>query len=186
MYVIITSINFPIHYLFDHTVNENVSSSSEHKRIYLRNILKLDKLFSLNPNSITDVSTDRHSTILYKFEYNNRKYIYYSNSGLGINNQLRNDNNITSCNILYFHNTDELWNNLSINIKTIIEAVNNINEKDTKSNDGDLPKTEKIWIDLYTIISNIINIKKLNVIDELFYRKYLKYKKKYLELKNYL
>jgi hypothetical protein len=161
---IITSINFPIHYLFDHTVIESVSSSSNQNRIYLRNTLKLDQLFLLDPNSITDITTERHSTILYKFEYNNRKYIYYSNSGLGINNQLRKYCNITSCNILYFHNKDELWNNLTINIKVIIESVNSIVEADTKSVKGNLSNTEKIWNDLLPIISNIINKSEYDII----------------------
>jgi len=153
----ITSVKFPIYYLFDHTINENIGSTSE-KRSYLRNILELDNLFSIESKNIYDVGIDGHSTILYKFEFNSKKYIYYSNSGLGINNQLYYDiNKCTACKIFYIKNNDDLWNNLSNYIIIIINAVKNITTEDTKPIYDSKIKTEEIWKILLPQISSTIN-----------------------------
>jgi len=75
---------FPLYYLFDKNINE--IGSETRIRTYLRSILKLDDIFKLDKSNLLDISYGNHATILYKLDMNNKKYIYYSNSGLGINN----------------------------------------------------------------------------------------------------
>ena len=157
----ITSVNFPIFYLFDHTINDKIGSTHI-KRHYLRRKLELDNLFSLTSTNIYDIGVDSHSTILYKFEYNNRKYIYYSNSGLGINNQLCR-NKTTSCKIFYIKD-DILWNNLSNYIMKIIEQVKDVTSYDTEEDSSGKIETEEIWKKLIVDVSNTINKEEYDII----------------------
>ena len=126
----ISSVKFPIYYLFDHDIDKNIGASVNH-RTNIRDLLDLDKLFHLDNGTIHNVSTSGHSTILYNFRYNRRNYIYYSNSGLGIReNQLFNDKNkTTSCRIFYITNND-LWIQIPIDITQTITAVKNIIKED--------------------------------------------------------
>ena len=95
----LSNFNFPIYYLFDHTINTELGMKLT-QRTFLRRTLHLDELFSLNSGVITDVAIERHATVFYQFKNGDRQYLYYSNSGLGIENQLT-TNDITSCKILY-------------------------------------------------------------------------------------
>ena len=77
----------PVYYLFDGYINENIGSSSEHNK----NVAELLDIFDnthIIPKNITYSTHPTHATIFYKFDYNNKYYIYYSNSGLGINNNI--------------------------------------------------------------------------------------------------
>jgi hypothetical protein len=100
----ISYVNFPIFYLFDNSINSNISSDAI-IRTFLRNDLNLDKLFGLTTDNLINVTLDAHSTMFYKFNIKDRKYLYYSNSGLGINNQLT-YNDVTSCKILCISDMD--------------------------------------------------------------------------------
>ena len=128
---VLPPVNFPIYYLFNHAINNQIRANVKNME-NLRKNLKLDDLFSLNSENITNIkisniynnSNDRIS-ILYKFIANGRHYIYYSK--LDINNQIYNeDSKTTSCNIFYFNNEIELWENLSKNIESIINIFNTI------------------------------------------------------------
>ena len=99
----ITHFNFPIYYLFDNEIADDIGST-EKVRLYLRNNLKLDKLFELDNTKLIEISINYHSTIFYRLNENGNNYLYYSNSGLGIDKQLT-DGNITSCKILVINNT---------------------------------------------------------------------------------
>jgi hypothetical protein len=158
-----TSINFPIHYLFDHTVSKVITATSE-TNLYYRNMLELNDLFSLDRDRITDISTSGHATILYKFEYLGRKYIYYSNSGLGIDNQSQ-QNKSTSCNILYFHNKETLWTNLNNKLKELIHKVQIITKEDTQIQHGHKQsRVEEIWNEIKDTISGIIDKTQYDII----------------------
>jgi len=177
----VTSFNFPIHYLFDHAIlNDKLSSSSIGNIQYLRSILKLDMLFELDTDSITSILTDRHATILYKFEYNGRKYIYYSNSGLGINNQIC-KNDMTSCIIMYFHGKDELWKNFNNYIQEIIEIGNSMNASHLMPRlDGRQSKADEKWDDIKHFVSpDIIDKNEYDIIMQ-FMKAKIKYKGQYL------
>jgi hypothetical protein len=181
MYGHVTSFNFPIHYLFDHAIlNAKLSSSSIGNIKYLRSILKLDMLFELDTDSITSISTDRHATILYKFEYNGRRYIYYSNSGLGINNQICKDD-MTSCIIMYFHGKDELWKNFNNYIQQIIEIGNSMNASHLMPRlDGRPSKADEKWDDIKHFVSpHIIDKNEYDIIMH-FMKANIKYKGQYL------
>jgi ribosome-associated translation inhibitor RaiA len=83
----IYSINQPVHYLFDHVVNENVGTITLTQDKY-REKFNLDTMFNLITGNLEIVAASKHATILYQFEYNDRQYIYYSNSGYGSENQI--------------------------------------------------------------------------------------------------
>ena len=87
----------PLYYLFDGYINEKIGSNRMNRNIinYNFNIneLFLKKLEHINyviysnihPNQY-DIPHPTHATFIDKIENDNRLYIYYSNSGLGINN----------------------------------------------------------------------------------------------------
>ena len=175
---IITSINFPIHYLFDHVINNSLMSAYRSKH-YLIQTLELNTLFSLDTKAIKYISTDSHATNLYKFEYNNRKYIYYSNSGLGINNQICKQD-MTSCIILYFYNNDELWNKFNDCIEEIINFSNTINYSDTIPFNEPLSRVDKIWFYIQYSQSLIIDRDEYNMIIQYMIKEDIKCKGQYL------
>ena len=65
---------------------------------------------NINTEDMISIGISGHSTIFYKFNNNLYKYIYYSNSGLGIENQYC-EENTTACRIYYITN-DDIWNNI--------------------------------------------------------------------------
>jgi hypothetical protein len=107
-----------LYYLFDGDIDDNIGSSY----IYIYNLFIVLGVFFdvLNDDNIIPVNHPTHATLFYKIDLpnENRYYIYYSNSGLGINNHLiiddciipkiyvTNDKNIRDCaieiiNIIY-------------------------------------------------------------------------------------
>lgn len=124
----ITFSNFSIFYLFDnYNLNKDIGYSVECRK-YIRDKLNLDSLMKLNLSNIIDVGLGDHSTIFYKFENREQKYIYYSNSGLGIEKNQFIKNKSTSCRIYYIEN-EEIWNNMGILIQELIEKIKNFSEK---------------------------------------------------------
>ena len=118
----ILTFNWPLFYLFDNKINEKFGSSNK-VRTTLRTELKLDELFSLDNDNIVEININQHSTIFYKFIHDDRHYIYYSNSGLGIINQVYDaSTETTACKIFYFKNI-KIWENICKYIKTIIEEL---------------------------------------------------------------
>ena len=118
----LTAIIYPIYYLFDKDIDENIGCTVE-ARNKIREYYDLDKKFNLNSTNIINIYNSGHSTILYKLEINDKKYIYYSNSGLGINNNIRFNGNVIP-KIFYINDTDILTN-LCEDINFFIENILN-------------------------------------------------------------
>jgi hypothetical protein len=145
----ITSIQFPIYYLFDHKISE-FGSSSEKLEI-LRNILEIDNDFSLHTHNLLNVGLSAHATVLYRFQKNGRMYIYYSNSGLGIKENQINNKNLTACKIFYIQD-QYLYSSLPNIIYQIINAVKNVVADDAYILSGNkISKIEDIWLKLEQI-----------------------------------
>jgi hypothetical protein len=126
-------IIYPIYYFFDKNLNPDLGSFISVRK-KLRELYNFDEIFDLNSSSIIDVPSNIHSTILYKFELNNKKYIYYSNSGLGIKNNLRfntNDNNFVAPKIFEVKN-DKLYNFIPIYINFILFYIIELNKGSIK------------------------------------------------------
>ena len=147
----ITTFSWPLFYLFDSEINKDFGSSVDIRK-YLRQTLNLDELFSLTSTNIFDITVNNHSTILYKFTYDNRKYIYYSNSGLGIKNQL-NYNDITACKILYFNEKYVGYDNIC---QTISKIVNNIIASNIIA--GDLHSNIKVLLKGYDANNKVFHL----------------------------
>jgi hypothetical protein len=81
------SINLPLFYLFDDKLNDNIGSSHETRDIILEE-LNINSLFDIDRNNIINISTASHATLFYIFSYNENNYLYYSNSGFGIDNNI--------------------------------------------------------------------------------------------------
>ena len=114
-------VTFPIFYLFDAFINDGFGSNSL-ARSSTRKLFKLDEIFCIDPNNIIDLNIDKHATILYKFMNEGRRYIYYSNSGLGIGNQfIIPDNGLTACKI-YYCKDEQIWNDVPLKISKLIDT----------------------------------------------------------------
>lgn len=134
-----TCILSPLFYLFDDKFKENTKISLIPDALKtLISSLNLNELFTIERDNMTYMSLSSHATIFYKFNYNERNYIYYSNSGLGINNQLC-YREMTSCKI--FHIKTDLFLDLPIFINNFIQFL-----KSTDLNDEDYES------DYYTFI----------------------------------
>ena len=100
----------PIYYFFDHCINENIGTIPN----VMTNIqfaFNLNDLFSLLKDDIHSVGVSGHATIFYYFDHDSHHYIYYSNSGLGIENQMCDTTN-TSCKLI--HMLTQMESNLLI------------------------------------------------------------------------
>ena len=156
----------PLYYLFDNILNSKMGGLAN-IRNYIINYLEINKLTNISNENLTDIGLSVHSTILYKFMVNDNRYIYYSNSGLGINTyQFFNaEKKITSCRI--YHIIDEqLYNKLPNFLKNFINIVKDIEKKD-KDRDKitDVIKVEQIWIDLEKIILTLPEISRITKIE---------------------
>lgn len=76
----------PIYYLFDNKINPNIGCQIPQRDIVM-SFTDAHTLFNIIPDKITNLSCGNHATILYTFENREKNYLYYSNSGLGIQNQ---------------------------------------------------------------------------------------------------
>jgi hypothetical protein len=95
---------WPLYYLFDSKINDKIGSNFE-IRNNLRSIFNLDFLFGLN--KIYDIKIPDHSIILYPFLNNDRYYLYISNAGAGVDNQI-NLGGSTACIILNIIDIDKV------------------------------------------------------------------------------
>ena len=82
----------PIYYLFDGYINENIGSNNE-IRDNLNDLFGINKNFLLIDNNdkiesttLFNIEHPSHSTLFNLISVDGRYYIYYSNSGLGIDN----------------------------------------------------------------------------------------------------
>jgi hypothetical protein len=122
-------ITSPIFYLFDNNINQNIYSTL-HIRNNIRNNLDLDNLFNIDKTKLVDVGIS-HATIIYSFINNERKYIYYSNSGLGVKNHIYDIEGKAVPKIYYINDSEnKLHSLLPSKIKNAIEKL--IQIKDIK------------------------------------------------------
>ena len=102
----IKSIKCGVYYLFDGYLNVDVGSRQPVRDFIMTNTtleqdLTINNLFKLNANEINNLPNPTHATILYNFTYENRRYIYYSNSGLGIEKNQYYTNKLVAPKIYY-------------------------------------------------------------------------------------
>jgi hypothetical protein len=118
-------IKSPIYYLFDGYLNVEIGSSYI-KRNIINEYFNINHYFLIDNNNLIDFPNPSHATTLYKLEYNNRYYIIYTNSGLGINNHFVKDECVFS-NIYLCKNIEhqQTISQFIINIYNIIRNYNN-------------------------------------------------------------
>jgi len=127
---ILNCIIYPIYYFFDEHFNPEIGSTIK-VRNKLRELYQLDKIFNLKDDSIINIPSIVHSTILCKFELNNKKYLYYSNSGLGIHNNLRFniENNQFVAPKIFEVKDDSMYDLIPKYIEFILSKIINLDEK---------------------------------------------------------
>jgi len=151
-----TAFKFPLLYLFDGYLDPKIGMSSDELN-YLSEKLKFNQIFSLD-GKIYNFGFNEHATILYKFSYNNRNYICYSNSGLGISNQVTKKS--VTLNRLFFIEDETLWDCLGHYIYDIISAITNITLQ--AQSEG---KHIEIWnTNLRDKINGFISIEEYNIL----------------------
>ena len=159
------NVLFPIYYLFDKDINDE-NGTYERCRTNIRRDYQLDKLFMLESSNIIDLSYGNHATLLYKFKINNDNYILYSNSGLGINNNI---NTIINGTKYLNHRLFKINKNLDIcdYIKKFMDIIDLI---DQKKHLGQSNVIESIKNDIEKISNHInmrIRIKIVSSIDKI-------------------
>jgi hypothetical protein len=97
----INTIISPLFYFFDRYLNENIGSVIGTLTKFIE-ITKINEIDGLTNDRIIHVSLLNHATIFNIFKYKSYNYLYYSNSGLGIENQLNNTDS-TSCKLFLIH-----------------------------------------------------------------------------------
>ena len=115
------------YYLFDGYLNKNIGSS-QRVRDYFFSTYKLFDLLNIQQYNKVDIHYGVHSTIFYKIINQERFYIYYSNSGKGINNQIT-INDITHSKIYNIDGVSEdefnkIFNFITSYIDTILYSFN--------------------------------------------------------------
>jgi hypothetical protein len=76
----------PIYYLFDNIIKDDIGCTVP-VRNRVMEFTEAYTIFNIDKRNIVDISCGNHSTILYTFINKTRHYLYYSNSGLGVQNQ---------------------------------------------------------------------------------------------------
>jgi len=127
---IIKTNKIPLLYFFDKYLNENINISVTHRDNFLRSINSVYK-FYIDNNYIHNVSIDKHAVIIYTITYNDRNYVYLSNSGLGIENQNTNKNK-TSCKLFYVKGLKSRYEiyTMFVNIVKIIDFISKFSPVD--------------------------------------------------------
>ena len=116
----------PIYYLFDHEINHNIGCTPNSIRT-LNEYLKIDTMFELIPTNIIDVNIPKHSTKIYKITILRRyyvpgNYIYYSNSGFGSENQIKDQEGYICPSIFYIKDVD-YFNFIPLFINSILDFI---------------------------------------------------------------
>ena len=128
------NVMFPLYYMFDGDISSEIGSSSRIRSI-IRDFLKLDNIFKLDPNNIIDVPNESHATLFYRMNIKENNYLFYYNSGLGTKYNVRtNDGKIAPRIFLIkdpkLYENIPLWINSILNIICVItnEKLDKINE----------------------------------------------------------
>ncbi len=111
----INTIISPIFYFFDRYLNATIGADIQKLKKFIQ-LTKIDTIDGLTNDIVIDVLLYNHATIFNIFKYKSSHYLYYSNSGLGIENQL-NKTNSTSCKLFLIHMPNIL------DFKTILEKI---------------------------------------------------------------
>jgi hypothetical protein len=127
---IIKTNKIPLLYFFDKYLNENIHISVTNRDNFLRTINSAYQ-FYIDNNYIHNVIIDKHAVILYTITYNERNYVYLSNSGLGIGNQNTNINK-TSCKLFYVKGLNSRYeiHTMFLNIIQIINLISKFSPVD--------------------------------------------------------
>jgi hypothetical protein len=143
-----TSSLCPIFYLFDHELHPSYSGLYPRVLNNIRQTFNLDSLMNIDKNNIIYIGVSNHSTIIYKFKYNERSYFYYSNSGYGIENQFFDIfDNKTACRIFFVQEENvEEYNEFFKLIANFISSISELDEScKIRPRVGFLTTIEKIW-----------------------------------------
>jgi len=112
----ISTILCPLYYFFDNDLNKDIGADLQCRDWFLYKTKISDVSGFDKSDIIMDIIYKKHATRFYIFRYKSNHYLYYSNSGLGISNQL-NKTNSTSCK-LFFINMPNITN-----FKAILENI---------------------------------------------------------------
>jgi len=167
----------PLLYFFDNYLNKNINISVVDRDKFIDSMKIIYKESNINRDYIININIDKHAVILYPFTYNERHYIYLSNSGLGIDNQNTFENK-TSCKLFHIIGLDNLYkiHNMFYFIDKIINLIEDMSPIDYLSNiliekqDLDI-KIEKIWEKIHKNFTNLIGE---NVINRTFLSHFFK------------
>ena len=108
----ISTILCPLYYFFDNYLNKDIGAYVQHRDWFLYKTKIADMKVFDKRDRIIDIIYRNHATRFYIFQHKSNNYLYYSNSGLGIENQL-NSVNSTSCK-LFLINMPNITNFLVI------------------------------------------------------------------------
>ena len=108
----ISTILCPLYYFFDNYLNKDIGAYVQHRDWFLYKTKIADMKVFDKRDRIIDIIYRNHATRFYIFQHKSNDYLYYSNSGLGIENQL-NSVNSTSCK-LFLINMPNITNFLVI------------------------------------------------------------------------
>jgi len=82
-----------LYYLFDKYLDKDIGSEYDKlKKINI--ILNINDFFNLQQDKIYDFKNPTHATLFYHIKHNEKYYLYYSNSGLGITNHININNHV--------------------------------------------------------------------------------------------
>jgi len=118
------TLKSPIYYLYDGYINSSIGSNSK-KLKSLNNLFGIDLYFKFDQISTKPViyhtNNPSHATLFYHMKYNNKYYLFYSNSGLGIENHI----NLNGCVFpnIYIYNTDDSNIDIIYNIINLIYTL---------------------------------------------------------------
>ncbi len=86
----ISTIQSPLYYFFDKYLNKEIGGNLQSRDWFLHKT-KISDIAGFNKSDIIiDINYRNHATRFYIFKHKSNHYLYYSNSGLGIENQLTN------------------------------------------------------------------------------------------------
>jgi hypothetical protein len=186
------SVIFPLHYLVDSSLNTNIGNNYKNVN-NIRSHLNLDSLFNLTSNNIYDIPHPSHSTKIYKLNYNDKLYIYYSNTGSGAENHIIDTINNTVVPKLYYVTNEKDTESIINFIVNYLDTIKNVDirffAKDRETNKEHLelyfyknikqPKISQLKVyDIITSYDDFSNICKniiMNVKDKDMYLQHVIY-----------
>ena len=156
----LTQATCPIFYLFDPQINASFGSQFA-PLSNIRSYFDLDNLFNLNSSVMTNIIFSNHATIFCIDVIDGRTYIYYSNSGFGINYNVRDFEGNVSPKIYYV--MDNLFaQKIPHEIEKIIFEITKLSSRDFE---GSKPKIHYVFEQLMSSLDKRLNIEKQDFIN---------------------